>query len=218
MDRVEHVNVESARTAKEVTAGGSVTEGIGGAGAIVLSILGLIGIYAPTMASISAIAIGGGLLIAGGTIAARFSKVVANTRYNYAEEIIGGGMAMEALCGVAGIALGILALLGIVPLTLLSAASIVFGAALIMASGAMARLNALPIKRAGYEEHEAARDVLYAASGSEVLVGAGAVTLGILALAGYYPLTLNLVAFLSVGASILMSGTSIASRMFGALH
>jgi hypothetical protein len=41
------------------------------------------------------------------------------------------------------------------------------------------------------------------------------VVLGILALTGHAPLTLTLVAMLSVGAAILVGGTVLASRLFG---
>jgi hypothetical protein len=59
-----------------------------------------------------------------------------------------------------------------------------------------------------------ARDALYAASGSEALIGAGAIVLGILSLSGIAPLALILVALLAVGASILLAGSSVAGRMF----
>ena len=58
------------------------------------------------------------------------------------------------------------------------------------------------------------RDTLYAASGSEALIGAGAIVLGILALAGFSPIVLILVALLAVGASILLAGSAVAGRMF----
>jgi hypothetical protein len=59
-----------------------------------------------------------------------------------------------------------------------------------------------------------ARDALYAASGSEALIGAGAIVLGILSLSGIAPLALVLVALLAIGASILLAGSSVAGRMF----
>lgn len=39
--------------------------------------------------------------------------------------------------------------------------------------------------------------------------------LGILALTGHAPVTLTVVAMLSVGAAILVSGSVLASRLFG---
>jgi hypothetical protein len=92
----------------------------------------------------------------------------------------------------------------------------------------MAKLTALPIREPVATEqarysgqtlhpehaHYIMRDTLYAASGSEALIGAGAIVLGILSLAGYAPLTLILVALLAVGASILLAGTAVSGRMF----
>lgn len=213
----EHIGLVEERTALKETGSAGVVEGLGGAGAIVLSILALLGVLPRELAAVAAIGIGGGLLVGGGTIAARYSRFLARTQVDHAGEVIAGGMVMESVCGVTCIVLGILSLLGMAPLILLPAAAIIFGAALLMASGAMARMNSLPIREPieTRDSHEMTRNLLYAASGSEVLVGIGAITLGILAITGFSPLTLVLVAFLSCGASILFSGTSMAGRMFG---
>lgn len=134
---------------------------------------------------------------------------------------------MESLAGFAAIVLGLLSLLGIHSAVLLAAAVIVLGCALLLASGAIARLTTLPIREPfgtveqareaeheRYHEHYMVRDALYAASGSEALIGAGAIVLGILSLSGIAPMALILVALLAVGASILVAGSSVAGRMF----
>ena len=54
-----------------------------------------------------------------------------------------------------------------------------------------------------------------ASAGAEVLVGGGAVVLGIIALVGTIPLTLTLVALLAMGASTLMTGTAVAGKFGG---
>jgi hypothetical protein len=219
MDRDADADLMQRETSAEISGSGGIVEGVGGAGAVVLSILALIGVLPMELLSVAAIGIGGGLLVGGGTIAARYSRFLMAQR-QYTRDVIAGGMVMESVCGVAGIALGILSLLGILPMTLLSTAAIVFGGALLMASGAMARMNSLPIRGTAEfrESHAVARDVLYAASGSEVLIGLAAMTLGILALVGIRPMSLVAIALLSCGASILFSGTSIAGRMFGLFH
>ena len=219
---VERPSVERERQAIEEVGGSSVVESIGGIGALVLSILGLVGFIPMTMAAIASIAAGGALLIGGGTMASQYSRVLGGTRQSLSRNIIGGGMAMESLGGVTAIVLGILALLGIYSQVLLAASVIVLGCSLLLASGAMAKLTALPIREpvgtgpTPYSEHAhyIMRDTLYAASGSEALIGAGAIVLGILSLAGYAPLTLILVALLAVGASTLLAGTAVAGRMF----
>jgi hypothetical protein len=210
------------RHAIEEVGGSSIVESIGGIGALVLSILGLIGFIPITMASIAAIAAGGALLIGGGTLASQYTRIFSGARPRLSHSIIGGGMAMESLAGFAGIVLGILSLLGIHSMALLAAAVIVLGCALLLASGAIARLTSLPIREPfGTEQtrqeeymHYIARDALYASSGSEALIGAGAIVLGILSLSGIAPLALILVALLAVGASILLAGSAVAGRMF----
>src|SRR5262249_9782134 len=162
------------------------------------------------------------LLIGGGTMASRYSRVFGGTRHGMAREIIGGGMAMESLAGVAAIVLGIMALLGIHSMTMLAAAVIVLGCALLLASGAMAQRTAMPMSepfgidqaRRPDHTHYLVRDTLYAASGSEALIGAGAIVLGILSLSGFAPLNLILVALIAIGASILLAGSAVTERMF----
>ena len=215
--------VEQERRAIEEVGGGSVVESIGGIGALVLSILGLIGFIPVTMASLATIAAGGALLIGGGTLASQYTRIFSGARPRLSHSIIGGGMAMESLAGFTGIVLGILSLLGIHSEVMLAAAVIVLGCALLLASGAVAKLTMLPIRepfgtteqaRQAEHEHYIVRDALYAASGSEALIGAGAIVLGILSLSGIAPMALILVALLAVGASILVAGSSVAGRMF----
>ena len=215
--------VGQERHAIEEVGGGSVVESIGGIGALVLSILGLIGFIPITMASLATIAAGGALLIGGGTLASQYTRIFSGARPRLSHSIIGGGMAMESLAGFAAIVLGLLSLLGINSAVMLAAAVIVLGCALLLASGAIARLTTLPLRepfgtaeqaRQAEHEHYIVRDALYAASGSEALIGAGAIVLGILSLSGIAPMALILVALLAVGASILIAGSSVAGRMF----
>src|SRR5215472_5778179 len=197
---------------------GSFTEGIGGAGAVVLAILGLIGVLPAPLAAIAVIAIGLSLVIGGGSVASQYSRLLIKTEPRQVAQLVAGGMGMEALCGLAGVVLGILALLHVSELSLLPASLLVFGAALLMASIATARVNDMRIRFASPEEmHELAQDAVYAASGSEVLIGAAAVVLGILALSGFDPLTMTLIGLLCVGASVLLSGISVAGRMVSAM-
>jgi hypothetical protein len=210
----QHVSSGQEKTFIEEVGSGSVIEGIGGAGALVLSILGLVGVLPSVLASIAAIGIGGALLIGGGTMAARYSRLLARTQTGYVKDIIGSGMAAESLCGVAGIVLGILSLLNVGSLVLLPIASIVFGGALLMAGGAMSKLSALPIGGTSPQNHLMVCDAMQAASSSETLIGVTAIVLGILALSGMNPLQLMLISFLAVGTSVLLSGASMAGRFF----
>jgi hypothetical protein len=132
--------------------------------------------------------------------------------------MISGGMAFDTLAGIAGIILGVLGLLGLAPDTLLPVASIVFGGALLLASGSLNRMTQIPLSNETQASHWMARDALHAASGIDLLAGAAAVVLGILALGGYSITTLTLVGFLCVGASILVSGIALTGRLIGTIE
>ena len=124
---------------------------------------------------------------------------------------VGGGLGRAAMAGLAGIVLGVLALLGVSRLELLSIAPVVFGAGLMIASAAMTRFeHSLHVERGS--------EAVYVSSGADVLVGAGAIVLGILALIGIAPMTLSLIGILGVGAAALMSGTSVGWQLIGFMH
>ncbi len=59
----------------------------------------------------------------------------------------------------------------------------------------------------------AAREAVYGAAGAQILIGAGAVVLGILALIGYDWVTLTLIAFLALGGTALLSASAVGGRM-----
>ncbi len=201
-------------TALHEIEGGSTTEAVGGAVAIVLAILGLLGVLPTMLASIAAIAIGVGLVVAGGAIAARYERVLSAPESTASRREIAGGMGMEAFAGIAALVLGVLALLGLSTGTLLAISAIAAGAGLLMASGSMARLESLVRWEMARDDTSKLHDTVYASAGSEVLIGAGAIVLGILALTGTDPLTLVLVALLSIGASLLASGSTLAGHFF----
>lgn len=208
---VTYTGDDRTRTAIE---SGATGEAIAGAGAVVLAILGLIGLLPRTLDSIATIAAGAGLLLAGGAIAGRFSRLKASIEAARPQQEVTGSLGMEGLAGVAGIVLGILSLLGIGTLSLLSVSAIVLGAGLIMAGGARSRLESLSHRHGLTAESRAMEDVVYVSSGSDVLIGIGTIVLGILALSGIAPLTLTLISMLAIGAAILLGGSTIAARAF----
>jgi len=199
---------EKEKTA-EVVFGGSMAEAVVGAAAVVLAILGLANIWPGYMASIATIAIGAALLFQGAAVASRYSDLARRT----GASDIGGGVTAEILGGATGIALGVLALLGIMPATLTPVAIIVFGGALLIGSAATSRLNALDTSRMSERAREVSRSAIEMASGTEVLIGIAAIVLGILALLGMAPRTLVLIGLLALGATVLFSGSAISSRM-----
>jgi hypothetical protein len=202
----------------ETVAGGSALEAFGGLGTAVLAILGLANVLPQFLAAVAVIALGVALFSEGGALAARFRRVLSEAgggRYDAAE--LGGGITSELLAGGAGVILGILALLGIVPAVLTSAAVVVFGASLVFGSGATATVNTFASHSEGVS-HSVAREAVRAAAGAQVLIGVGAIVLGVIGLVGIHPMTLALVALLGLGASVLLSGSAIASRMLSALE
>jgi hypothetical protein len=188
----------------QADASGSLTEAFGGAAAVVLSILGLVHVAPLWLASIATIAVGVAFLVAGSAVAARFSRLLSGKEPRVTREAIGEEVAMESLCGAAGVVLGILSLLGAGATTLLPVAAIVFGGGLLLESGTASRLHG-----AGPWEHAAAGGI----AGPEILIALSGIVLGILGLASFHPLVLSLVAMLSYGFAMLLSGTSLAARM-----
>jgi hypothetical protein len=199
----------------ERTMGGSM-QGLGGAAAMILAILGLVGVLPEALASVAVIAIGLSLLVEGGAVAAQYSRLLGKTAPRFATHMVGSDVTMEAMSGLAGVVLGILALLHVYEMTLLAASVLLFGGALLMASVTTAHLSEMRMRLAANENDSArvaAQEVAYADSGSEKLIGAGAVVLGILALSGLSPLPLVLVGLLGIGASVLLNGISIGGRI-----
>jgi hypothetical protein len=190
---------------------GWLTEALGGAAVVVLAILGLMRIDASLLAAIATVVLGAAFLVEGGALAARLMRV-ARRETTTAHGPVGGDVAMESMCGAAGIVLGILAIVGIYPMVLVPAAVIVFGAGMLSASGTAWRLDAhytptsTPVRPHWFEES-------FDFGGSQVLIGFAGIVLGILALAGYVPLVLSLVALLALGFGILVGGSWMASRL-----
>ncbi len=208
------VGQPAGRTPAEMEAG-SIGEAVGGAAAVVLAILGLLGLLPMTLGAIAMIALGVALLAGGAALSRRYSTGVPTNAVTRARQEIVGALGMQALGGVAAIVLGVLALLRVDPATLLAIGVLVLGGALLAAGGSIARLA----RSARWLRAEPGRlsdaDSWSPATGWwEAEVGIGALVLGILALTGHNPMTLTLVALLCVGAALLVGGTLIAARLF----
>lgn len=193
--------------------GGAALEAVAAVGAIVLAILGLADVLPRYLAPIGTIVLGGAFLAEGGVNAARCSRVAGESLTS--PDAL-GGLTSEVLAGIAGIVLGVLALIGIAPTLLLPIAVIAFGAALVMGGAITSRVStsyqgAVPGERFG-------RTALLGASGAEVLAGIGACVLGILALIGLSPMTLVLVALLTLGGALFLNGTAVGAKLLGFLR
>lgn len=196
---------------------GSTAEFVGGAAVVVLSILGLANVAPSLMFAVATIAIGIAILFEGGSVAAEYSQLVNKTTENTFQTVeLGSGMTAEMAAGITGIVLGVLSLLGIVPLILTASAVIVYGVALMLSSGMTLRLNDLKFEETADENpraHKLAHEAINASVGSQILIGLAASVMGILALVGVAPTALVLVALLAIGASLLLSGGAIGGHI-----
>jgi len=191
---------------------GSMSELLIGVGSIVLAIIALIGFLPETLVSITTIALGAAFVFEGAAISREITDVLAESRLSTAS--LGYGMTVEFLAGIAGVALGILALVNVVPMVLLPAAAIVFGAGLIAGTGMTSRLSKIAVQATVEEEAvlELSREAIAAASYVRLFIGLGTMTLGVLALIGMSPLVLSIIALLSVAFSQMISGGTLSGR------
>ena len=199
----------SRETTYRTSTAGSVIEALGGIGVVALAIIALAGIIPAVLAPIAVIAFGVALAAEGTSIASRYAQLVRYDGEAVEKTEIGGGAGSEVIGGLAGIVLGILALIGMVPTVLVAAAVITFGASLLLGAGTSARLSSM----VAISGHWMAGDALTGTAGAEVMVGIGSITLGILALTGITPTTLNLVALLTLGAGAVIEGAAVSGSL-----
>jgi len=158
--------------------GGLLGEAIGSIAVIALAIVGLAGVWSTNLAAIATIILAAAILIEGGVLTGTEMLVrrgeLANT---------------DLLAGLAGVVLGILALLGVASGTLISVAVIVFGGCALFSRLAEGSF------------------------GSRMLVGIAAVVMGILAVVGVSQTPLVLVALLCLGAMELFAGAENATQL-----
>jgi hypothetical protein len=157
----------------------------------VLAILGLAGVVPRTLMPIATIVVGS-VLLAEARVGALCESLVespAPPLLSYGEDR--AGRSAELLAGAIGVVLGIVALVGLIPVTLCSVAMIGFGAAMLL--GSLSRRR-------------------FASTGGEVVVGSGAVVLGYLALLGFASVPLVLAGALGLGAWLLVSGSALGAH------
>jgi hypothetical protein len=135
----------------------------------------------------------------------------------HARREVAGALGLQALAGLAGIVLGILALLGVRPLELLRITALIFGGALLAAGGGLARLAQSVRSLRGEPGTASESERMYSVGGGEAVIGAAAVVLGIIALTHPEPIALTLVAMLCVGAALLIGSSVIPARVFSVI-
>jgi hypothetical protein len=207
----------------EVVSSGSMIEATGGFAAIILSILCMANVAPLYLMPTAALVIGVALLFEGGAIASRYWQLPEEiTTGRWAAMELAGGMITEFFAGLTGVILGILALAGNYPLTMSSVAVLIFGLALLASSGLTYRLNHLEYK---VEKEEVRREtflrfrsVNLGAVGVQIIFGAVAVLLGIIALFGVGSMALTRISLLILGIAVLISGTAVSNRILHLLH
>jgi hypothetical protein len=181
----------------------SAAEAIGAIASVILAVIGLAGVLPYLLASIATVVIGAGILVEGWAAGANFRQA-SSANVSAQASRVNGALTAEFLGGIAGIVLGILALFRMAPDTLLATALLVYGATLLLSSVGTAQAAwrsgafAQPTMQS-----DVARPMPVAHSG-HILVGLGAVVLGILAVIGLAPVTLVLVGLLSLAAAMLL--------------
>ncbi len=173
---------------------GAIAESIGAVATIALAIVGLAGVLSSTMAAIATIVLGAAIWVEGRAFALTHSEPASPearmARLSHWSE----GLAAEFLGGLTAIVLGILALLGVDPNTLLGVATLVLGATFLLSG--LATIG----------------------SASQGLAGLSAVVLGLLAIVGFGPLALILAALAALGASALLHRAACSAKMALAAH
>jgi hypothetical protein len=119
----------STVSGEAATYGGSV-DALGGIATIVLAIIGLAGIKPEVLVSISTVVFGAALLIQGGAILSEFAQIEMTQEATVT--VSGGGLSALFLVGVAGLVLGVLALLNVYAPMVTAIPAIAFGAALVI--------------------------------------------------------------------------------------
>jgi hypothetical protein len=213
----------------ESAAKGGFVDAIGGLTTIVLGVLGLAGVAPTMMIGIATVVFGAALLIQGGTMLSEYAQIIfpPGAKATSVDHFGGNSLSVVFLVGAAGIVLGVLALLKIHAMDLTPIAVIAFGTALVLSSNAVWHLHSLKhaLIRSATQSTEGesklagieilASEMASGSAGLQALVGLAAIVLGILALAGtgIDSAVLILVAFLALGATLVLTGSALSGTV-----
>ncbi|HKS88353.1 MAG TPA: hypothetical protein VJR70_02830 [Stellaceae bacterium] len=191
---------------------GPMTEGAAGIAVIVLTILGLSAVSPAVLASIATIVIGVGLIIESANTGIEYSRVTDQAATAGAAQTaeLGADVTVQVMAGVAGIVLGILALLSAgALLALLPAALVVFGGAMLLAGFSATTVSAVRgMESVTGERMVTMESELAPARGLQVMIGIASIVLGILAFVLTAGGTLLMVGLLVVGCGLLATSAN----------
>jgi len=205
----------------EAAAYGGLADAIGGIATIVLAIIALAGVHPEVILPIAIIVFGAALLIQGGTMLSEYASIIfpSGPASASSEQFGLGSLSSLFLVGVAGIVLGVLALIGIATDALTAIAVIAFGAALMLTSNSVRHLYMLQSSastsgtRAGTEL--LAGEMASGSAGVQMLAGLASVVLGILAVLGINHNILTLAALIVLGATVILTGSALSGLVIG---
>lgn len=207
----------SSSTAGEAAGYGGFVDALGGIATIVLAVIGLSGVRSLDLLSIATIVFGAAMLIQGGAMLTEFAQVEVVPDAGVTST--GGGLGALFGVGVAGIILGVLALLGVHAAILDSVAIIAFGGALALSASAVWKLltsrSVATRFRTGTMLQVVASEVATGSSTLQAMAGLAVIVLGILAVSGTMTGDLALIALVVAGAAIVMTGSTLSSTMLG---
>jgi hypothetical protein len=190
-----------------VLGAGSMAELLGGVAAILFSVIGLTGAWPLLMAAAATLVVGAALLTHGAAVGSRYGELVGSLD-GADRGLVGGGLGLEVIGGLAVIALGILALAGVLPAGMIAVGALVLGGTLVLA-GAVPPQLAVVTSDHDVDLQQRMRTALVFSAGVLVLCGVSVGVLGILGMIHVgSPVTLALVAMLVAGIALLIAGSA----------
>lgn len=204
--------------AKQMTEefGVTIDQTIGGLALIVLGILALADINPMLLNAIATIVGGVALLVVSAGLGLELSRALtASTGHSLNANEAGAGLNAGVLGGIAGIVLGILALLNVATAELVAIALIVFGGSVLFDYLTTVQVRALKMMSGEGSERSSQLAVSVASSTNmgTMMAGVALITLGILALSGIAGSILVSVALLGLGAYLFLEASSVVTRM-----
>jgi uncharacterized membrane protein len=200
------------------SAGGGLIEVLCSLAVIALTIAGLAHLFPTVLAGIAEIVFGVALMCADAGVATRFSRFSRGGLHTERSQFT-GVLGVEAIGGLAGLVLGILTLVNLVPVVLSAVVVIVFGASVIVGGAARARMAARAASRLGWVDEDLTllQETHAAAVGGRTLVGVAAIVLGIISVvfSATIPATslvLSLVGLLCLGVGGVLTGSAFSGQ------
>jgi hypothetical protein len=192
---------------------GGFADAIGGIATIFLAIVALAGVNPGILVPVAVTVFGAALLVQGGAILSEHAHILFPAGTASAEPFKGGNLSAVFMVGIAGIVLGVLALLGVAAATLTAVSIIAFGTALVLSANSVRELHIVrrPVGMSGSEF--VAGEMASDSAGAQLIAGLTAVVLGILAVAGVNPAVLMLSALIVLGAALVLSGSTLSGMV-----